>query len=116
MTPRLSRSDARGSDLSVFGDFRKPGGSLELFQNHTSDINSEFPGGIERIVHEEAYPEMGSILLIEQEGDRVDYAPRLKRLEEFEAILLQRRRYTREPRKREVLFDRAKGIDLLATE
>jgi len=63
--PRLGRSDAYGSDLSIFGDFGKPGGRLELFLYHTVDINYQTYDGFERIVHEDEYPEMGSILSIQ---------------------------------------------------
>ena len=99
-TPRLSRSDSRGSDVSAYGYYDKPGGSLKLFKNHSHD-------GIEPIVNEPDYPEMDSILLIEQKGDYVDYAPKLERMERFEVILLLRRRYDSETREREVLFDLA---------
>lgn len=101
MTPRLSRSDALGSDLTAFGDEEKPGGSLRLYHNHTHD-------GVEPIVQRRAHPKMGSILRIVQIGSYVDYAPKLERIEGFETVLLQRRRYDSDTREREILFDLAK--------
>lgn len=76
------------------------GGRLILYANHTGDIAGSY-------VHEEDFPEFGLILSIEQEGEYVDYEPKLLRMEKYRPILFHRSRYETETKKGEILFDLA---------
>lgn len=91
-----------GGVYSVFGAFGAPGGRLRLTVNHDED---EY--GHPRVM-EEGFPEMGLILLIEQEETYVDYGPKLRRMSGFEPVLLEKRRYTSATKSYEILHDLAK--------
>ncbi|MCG8545013.1 MAG: hypothetical protein MJE12_12480 [Alphaproteobacteria bacterium] len=90
-----------GGDYSAFGEHDELGGQLSLYRNR-------FHNGREREIHEEDFPELGLVLLIEQQGQHVDYVPILQKIQSFKPILLYRDRYLERPDKSEVLFDLAK--------
>lgn len=90
-----------GGDYSAFGNSNDHGGQLSLYTNRFHD-------GIEPDIHEENFPELGLVLLIEQQGEYVDYKPIFKELDGFESILLYRDRYLAATDKSEVVFDLAK--------
>ena len=71
-----------------------------LYHNHTADITGQ-------IIHEDDFPELGLILLIEQEGEYVDYESKLNKMERFKPVLLYRSEYPDGVENYDVLFDLA---------
>jgi len=103
--PRLQFNDSLGGDYSAFGKTEEPGGRKRVYHNHFHD-------GIEPDIQEEDFPELGLILLIEHEVQRqvdyVDYEPVLRKMKNFEPVLLYRDRLDESTGKDEVLFDLTK--------
>lgn len=101
MMPEHRFNDALGGDISSFGRRGARGGRLILYRNYTADITGP-------IIHEEDFPELGLILLIEQRDQYVDYDQKLQKMKKAIPILLHKSRYDGEIRKDDVLFDLAK--------
>jgi hypothetical protein len=101
MLPEHRFNDSYGGDISLFEIDKMPDGHLILYHNHSGDASGPY-------VNEEDFPELGLVLLIEQQGEYVDYEPRLKRMEKFKPILLHRSQYEVESKRNEVKFDLAK--------
>jgi len=101
MIPEHRFSDSYGGDISLFEKDSASDGSLVLYHNHSGDASGPY-------VNEEEFPELGLILKIEQQGEYVDYEPKLNRMENFKPILLYRSRYESESKRKEIKFDLAK--------
>lgn len=101
MKPDLRFYEGYGGDYTSFRDPDRPGAHMSLYLNNHMEVDGP-------TTHEEDHPELGLILLIEQEGDYVDYEPKLRRMEKFAPILIHRRRRLESKGKKEVLFDLAK--------
>ena len=101
MTPETHFYEGYGGDYTSFGDRYKPGGDISLYPNHHAEVDGP-------TTHEEDFPEMGLILLIQQRKQYVSYEPKFQQMELFNPILLHRSRYETETKKNEILFDLAK--------
>ena len=101
MLPEHRFNDSYGGDISSFGKRGEPGGRLILYYNHSGDISGPY-------VHEEEFPELGLVLLVEQRNTYLDYEPRLRQMTAFEPILLYRSRHLESVGRSEELFDLAK--------
>jgi hypothetical protein len=95
-------SDSYGGDISSFGKRGEQGGRLILYYNHSGDISGPY-------IHEEDFPELGFILLIEQQNNYTDYEPKLRQMTSFKPILLYRSQRLESRGKSEVLFDLVKA-------
>jgi hypothetical protein len=93
-------NDSFGGDISSFGKGEAPGGRLILYHNHSGDISGSY-------IHQKNFLELGLILSIEQEGDYVDYEPKLRRMDNVKPIPLRREKYDTASEKDEILFDLA---------
>ena len=100
MKPERRFYEGYGGDYTLFRDQDKPNGDLVLYLNNHLDVDGP-------ITHEESYPELGLILLIEQEGEYVDYEVKLNKMRQFRPILLYRTKYPEGADNFEVLFDLA---------
>lgn len=98
MIPQRKFNDSYGGDISSFGKRGEQGGRLILYYNHSGDISGPY-------VHEEEFPDLSLILLIEQQNNYTDYEPKLRQMASFKPILLYRSQRLESSGKTEVLFD-----------
>jgi len=101
MAAKLHFYEGYGGDYTVFGERGKPGGHMSLYPNNHAEVDGP-------TTHEEDFPELGLILLIQQQGQYFDYGPKLRKMENLRPILLHRRQLLDSIGKKEVLFDLAR--------